>query len=131
MPELYESNFPGFVADAAFLARKKAQLREVFHDPGQMVLVAVDSQGLCGFIWLVVEVDWSGRRRGEISAVFVAPRARRSGVGLNLMEEGEHLLRTNGCSSSHLMVTAQNESAVRLYSKRNFRVTRYQMEKDL
>jgi ribosomal protein S18 acetylase RimI-like enzyme len=131
MPELYESNFPGFQADTDFLARKRAQLREAFRDPGQSVLVAVDEQGVCGFIWLIIEVEYSGRRRGEVAAIHVAERARGAGVGRALMGEGTDVLRSYGCESVHLMVTATNERAVSLYRSLGFEVTRYQMEKPI
>lgn len=131
MPELYESNFPGFVADADFIGRKRAQLREASRDPGQTVLVSVDEQGVSGFIWLVIEVEYSGRRRGEVAAIFVAGRCRGAGVGKALMEEGMSVLRTYGCDTVHLMVTAANESAVKLYEHLGFSVTRYQMERPL
>lgn len=131
MPELYESNFPGFIADSDFLARKRAQLREAARDPGQAVLVSVDEKGICGFIWLVIEVEYSGRRRGEIAAIHVDRRARGAGVGRTLMDEGMALLRTYGCETVHLMVTSTNEAAVSLYESMGFEVTRYQMEKPL
>lgn len=131
MPELYESNFPGFMADAEFLARKRAQMREASRDPGQAILVAEDGAGVCGFIWLVIEVEYSGDRRGEVAALHVAGRARGQGVGRNLMEEGLSLLRTYGCDTVHLMVTASNETAVNLYESLGFAVTRYQMERPL
>jgi len=131
MPDLYESNFPGFRADNDFLARKRAQLREASRDPGQAVLVAADEQGVCGFIWLVIEVEYSGLRRGEVAAVHVDRRRRGQGVGRRLMEEGESLLRTYGCQSVHLMVTSANETAVGLYESLGYAVTRYQMEKVL
>jgi ribosomal protein S18 acetylase RimI-like enzyme len=131
LPELYETNFPGFVADADFLGRKRAQLREAARDPGQAILVCEDVEGLSGFIWLVVEVEYSGRRRGEVAAVHVARHCRGRGIGRALMREAEDLLRTYGCDSVHLMVTASNETAVGLYKDLEYRVTRYQMEKPL
>lgn len=131
LPELYESNFPGFAADMEFLARKRAQLREAARDPGQAVLVAEDSLGLAGFIWLTIEIEHSGRRRGEVSAVHVARRARGHGVGRSLMQEGEALLASYGCEVVQLMVTATNEVAVGLYRDLGFEVTRYQMEKPI
>lgn len=131
MPELYESNFPGFVADPDFLGRKRAQLREAHRDPGQSVMVAEDEQGIAGFIWLVIEVEYSGRRRGEVAAIHVAGRCRGQGVGRLLMQEGMLLLRSYGCDSVHLMVTATNETAVGLYNSLGFTTTRYQMEKPL
>ncbi|MGE5673888.1 MAG: N-acetyltransferase family protein [Mycobacterium leprae] len=131
LPELYESNFPGFVADTEFMSRKRTQLREAARDPGQAVLVAVDELGICGFIWLVIEVEYSGHRRGEVSAVHVAKRARNHGVGRQLMEEGEALLKTYGCETVHLMVTSTNRAAYHLYDNLGYEVTRYQMEKKL
>ncbi len=131
MPELYESNFPSFKADAGFLARKRAQLKEATRDPGQMVLVAEDEHGVAGFIWLVIEVEHSGRRRGEVSAIHVASRCRGMGVGRQLMHEGEMYLLSYGCESVHLMVTSTNEAAVSLYRSEGYEVTRYQMEKPL
>lgn len=131
MPELYESNFPGFRADSDFLARKRAQLREAVRDPGQAVMVSVDESGICGFIWLVIEVEYSGRRRGEVAAIHVDRRSRGTGVGRALMEEGLSLLRTYGCETVHLMVTTDNDAAVHLYESLGFTTTRYQMERAL
>lgn len=131
MPELYESNFPGFAADPEFLARKRTQLRDATRDPGQSVLVAEDEMGVCGFIWLMVEVDYNGRRRGEVSAIHVARRVRGRGVGRQLMEEGEEILRTYGCDTVQLMVTTANAVAVGLYDQLGYKTTRLQMEKPL
>jgi len=131
MPELYESNFPGFVADAEFLARKRSQLREASRDPGQSVMVAEDGSGVCGFIWLTIEVDYNGRRRGEISAIHVSSRSRGQGLGRQLMDEGESILRNYGCDSVQLMVTSANEAAVGLYDNLGYKTTRLQMEKRL
>lgn len=131
IPELYESNFPEFRTDGAFIARKRAQLKEAQHDPAQMVFVATDEQGVCGFVWLMVEIEWSGQRRGEVSAIHVARRVRGTGVGKALMDEALNFFRVNSCASVHLMVTASNEAAVGLYRNMGFAVTRYQMEKQL
>lgn len=131
LPELYESNFPGFVADPGFIARKRAQLREAARTPGQTILVCHDGKGVVGFIWLSVEVEPSGRRRGEVSAIHVASRCRGQGVGRLLMEEGEAVLRSHGCERVHLMVTVTNEAAVGLYESLGYEVARYQMEKPL
>ncbi len=131
MPELYETNFPGFVADPEFLTRRRQSLREAVRDPGQLVLVADEGRGPVGFIWLVLELDAGGRRRGEVAAVYVHSRLRDQGVGRLLMLEGEEILRSWGCHSVHLMVTVSNERAVQLYRNLGFGVTRYQMEKRL
>lgn len=131
LPDLYETNFPGFVVDTEFAVRKRNQLREAVRDAGQAVLVAVDGMGVCGFIWLVIEIDYSGRRRGEVNAIYVARQVRGRGVGRRLMEEGEELLRSYGCHSVMLMVTASNEVAHGLYQDLGYEITRHQMEKPL
>lgn len=131
MPELYETNFPDFSADSEFLARKRAQIRQAARDPGQCILVYEDELGVGGFIWLVVEIEYSGRRRGEVMALHVAKRCRRQGIGRLLMEEGELMLRSQGCDAIHLMVTATNSDALRLYQGLGYSITRYQMEKPI
>jgi len=131
MPELYETNFPGFSADAEFIARKRTQLRAAARDPAQCILVYEDELGVGGFIWLAVELEYSGRRRGEVLAIHVAKRCRGRGIGRMLMQEGEAVLRSHGCESVHLMVTASNTAAVRLYESLGYGVTRYQMEKQI
>jgi ribosomal protein S18 acetylase RimI-like enzyme len=131
LPDLYESNFPGFVADSDFLSRKRAQIRAATRDPGQTLLVAEDGEGLAGFIWLVVEQEWGGARRGEVAAIYVLPRARGKGVGRLMMTEGEAVLRSYGCKKVHLMVTRSNEHAFHLYESHGYQVTRLQMEKEI
>lgn len=131
MPDLYESNFPQFTADPEFLARRRQALREAARDPAQLVLVLEDPHGPAGFVWLGLELDWNGRRRGELAAIYVAPRARGRGLGRLLMQEAEQVFRSWGCRSVHLMVTAANAGAVRLYREMGFQVSRYQMEKGL
>jgi len=131
MPELYESNFPGFIVDVDFMARRRNQLRAAVRDPSQKVLVAEDDLGLCGFVWLSVEQEYSGRRRGEVTALYVHPRARGRGIGRQLMEAGEEHLRACGCHSVMLMVTATNRVARSLYESMGYETTRHQMEKRL
>lgn len=132
LPDLYESNFPGFVADAEFITRKKGQIRSASRDPGQMILVAEDATGLAGFIWLAVEEEWGGTgNRGEVAALYVRPEHRGKGLGRELMAEGEAMLRRYGCRKVHLMVTRSNESAVQLYEALGYKVTRLQMEKSI
>jgi len=131
LPELYEVNFPGFIVDTEFVVRKRSQLLEASHDPGQVVLVAEDSVGVCGFIWLMIEIEYRRRRRGEVSAIYVHPRVRGLGVGRRLMEKGEEYLRAYGCQSVMLMVTASNGVAHGLYESLGYGVTRHQMEKRL
>ena len=131
LPDLFETNFPGFVCDTEFAAFKRRQLHEAALDPGQVVLVAEDSLGVCGFIWLGIETEYRRQARGEVRAIYVHPRVRNQGVGRRLMEHGEAFLVAFGCQSVRLMVTASNAAACRLYDELGYAVTRHQMEKRL
>lgn len=131
LPDLYETNFPGFQADSQFLAASRDRLRVAAVDPRQSVLVAEDRAGLCGFIWVAAEVDYRGLWRGEVRAIYVHPRMRRRGVGRSLMDHGEAYLAACGCHAVTLMVTASNGPACGLYDSLGYRVTRLQMEKPL
>jgi len=131
LPDLYETNFPGFQADAHFLAACRDRLRVAAADPRQAVLVAEDPTGLCGFIWVSAEVDYRGLLRGEVRAIYVHPRMRRRGVGRRLMAHGEAYLAACGCHAVTLMVTAGNRAACCLYDSLGYHVSRHQMEKPL
>lgn len=131
LPDLYETNFPGFMATPEFINRKRQQLRDAQRDPAQTILVAEDSGGVCGFIWLTVEIEYSGRRTGEVAAIYVTPGSRGGGVGKALMREAEEIFRISGVQRIILMVTQANQAALGLYEDLGFAVTRLQMEKEL
>ena len=54
-------------------------------------------------------------RRGMMYHLAVAESRRRKGIGLALMEELERRLRAKGCIRYYLLVTKDNESAVKFY----------------
>ena len=54
-------------------------------------------------------------RRGMMYHLAVAESHRRQGIGLALMEELERRLRAKGCIRYYLLVTKDNESAVKFY----------------
>lgn len=54
-------------------------------------------------------------RRGMMYHLAVADSHRRQGIGLALMEELERRLRAKGCIRYYLLVTKDNESAMKFY----------------
>lgn len=54
-------------------------------------------------------------RRGLVYHLAVEPAFRRRGVGKLLMDELEARLRARGCIRAYLLVTPDNESAMRFY----------------
>ena len=59
-------------------------------------------------------------RRGVVYHLAVAQAARRLGIGDALMTELENRLRQKGCIRSYLLVTRDNEDAMRFYEKRDW-----------
>jgi ribosomal protein S18 acetylase RimI-like enzyme len=59
-------------------------------------------------------------RRGLIYHLAVTASSRSQGIGSRLMDELESRLRAKGCIRSYLMVTVDNEEAMRFYEKRGW-----------
>jgi ribosomal protein S18 acetylase RimI-like enzyme len=59
-------------------------------------------------------------RRGLIYHLAVEAETREAGVGGLLMEELERRLKAKGCLKCYLLVTSDNESAIRFYAKRGW-----------
>lgn len=54
-------------------------------------------------------------RRGMMYHLAVATAYRQQGIGLALMDELERRLRSKGCIRYYLLVTKDNETAIRFY----------------
>ena len=59
-------------------------------------------------------------RRGMMYHLAVAPEFRRGGIGSRLVDELERRLRTRGCIRYYLLVTRDNEEAIRFYEGRGW-----------
>jgi ribosomal protein S18 acetylase RimI-like enzyme len=59
-------------------------------------------------------------RRGLIYHLAVDPAFRKYGVGSLLMDEVERRLKAKGCLKYYLLVTADNENAMRFYEARKW-----------
>ncbi|MEW5870137.1 MAG: GNAT family N-acetyltransferase [Chloroflexota bacterium] len=71
-------------------------------------------------------------RRGIVYHLAVAPDCRQRGVGSLLMEALEERLRARGCIRSYLLVTTDNQEAMRFYEGRGWqRMQLYAYGKDL
>lgn len=80
-------------------------------------------------LFLVAEID--GRlvgtviggfdgRRGVVYHLAVEAGLRARGIGAQLMEELERRLKEKGCIRCYLLVTTENEQAMRFYAKRGW-----------
>ncbi|MCX6035309.1 MAG: GNAT family N-acetyltransferase [Chloroflexi bacterium] len=59
-------------------------------------------------------------RRGMVYHLAVAELSRKQGIGELLMDELERRLKVKGCIRCYLLVTVENECAMRFYEKRGW-----------
>jgi ribosomal protein S18 acetylase RimI-like enzyme len=103
-------------SDAVWLDRASKSTRE--RSAGYL---AMDAPGACGIAW--VTGDNQDSSVGRVLSVWVAPTHRRRGVGRLLINTvvawaGDHEIRT-----LKLMVTSNNETALRFYQSLGFVAT--------
>ncbi len=60
-------------------------------------------------------------RRGMVYHLAVAEPSRKQGIGELLMDELERRLKAKGCIRCYLLVTVENESAMRFYEKHGWK----------
>ena len=71
-------------------------------------------------------------RRGMMYHLAVASQYRHHGVASDLVDELERRLQAKGCSRYYLLVTTDNDSAIRFYERRGWeRMDLYIYAKDL
>jgi ribosomal protein S18 acetylase RimI-like enzyme len=71
-------------------------------------------------------------RRGMMYHLAVDPSYRQNGIGALLMDELERRLRDRGCIRYYLLVTQDNEAAIRFYESRGWqRMDLFAYGKDL
>jgi ribosomal protein S18 acetylase RimI-like enzyme len=88
--------------------------KKLLRDP-DLFLVACLDETIVGTV-----IGGFDGRRGLIYHLAVVQGQREHGIGSQLMDEVEHRLRAKGCIRSYLLVTRENESAMRFYEKRGW-----------
>lgn len=100
------------------ISYSQAELRHYMKRRGAFTLVKEDKEGIAGF--LVAES--SSRGAGHIITIDVLPRARRAGIGSELLRAGEQRLCASGCGAVMLETAVDNESAIRFYKRHGYSV---------
>ena len=83
--------------------------KKVKHDP-DLFLVAINEGKIVGTV-----IGGFDGRRGLIYHLAVTRELREAGIGRMLMEEVEKRMKNKGCNRSYLLVTRDNEYAMRFY----------------
>jgi ribosomal protein S18 acetylase RimI-like enzyme len=101
-------------------------LKKLERDPDLFLVAEVDDQ-IVGSVF----GGFDGRR-GMMYHLAVDSQFRQLGIGALLMDELEHRLRAKGCIRYYLLVTQDNENAIRFYEQRGWvRMDLYAYGKDL
>ena len=83
--------------------------------------LAVDRGSYCGIAGAFL--DQEDPRRAELVSMWVAPTARRTGVGGVLIDAIRSWSKMRGVHTLQLMVTSENLSAIKFYERNGFSMT--------
>ena len=97
------------------LSDEPEEIRKKLRRDPDLFLVAEADGELVGTV-----VGGFDGRRGMVYHLAVARPFREQGIGEKLMDELERRLRAKGCIRCYLLVTTENESAMRFYEKRGW-----------
>ena len=116
-PQLYAQEEQCFQPPDRFSRR---YLRSLVSRPNAVTWVAEENGRLTGFAIVV----WAQRKteiKAYIQTIEVAPDARRSGIGRELLQRIEASVRTAGAALIWLHVEAANAAAIHLYEELGYR----------
>jgi len=97
----------------------KEYIANLLESSNAVSLVAKVNDEIVGFIIGAVE-HFGGIKVGHVYTIDVALKHRRTGVGLQLLEELEHMFLEKGVATSYLEVRIDNEAARQLYRKNGY-----------
>jgi GNAT superfamily N-acetyltransferase len=103
-------------------------------EDGVLVLVAERRDRIVGYAYAAIEpLSWKELRDecGFVHDLLVADEARRSGVGEALLDRAIEWLREQGMPRVVLWTSPHNESARRLFERRDFRPTMIEMTREI
>lgn len=98
----------------------------------KVFVVEDDSHAFLGYLWVGESNNMmTGKKQGFIYDIFVGREFRGKGIGKKLLEKAVDFCRERGYSRILLMVSASNETAVRLYDRMGFKAEQTYMGKVL
>jgi [ribosomal protein S18]-alanine N-acetyltransferase len=97
----------------------KRQLAYLLTDYNSIGLVAKTDNGIAGFIISQVEIE-NDTSYGHIITINVASPYRRKGIGSQMLQEIEKILKEKGVNECHLEVREDNSAALKLYQKSGY-----------
>ena len=113
------------------------QILEVFdrlsrRETDRIFVAEDENHAFLGYLWIGEGSNMmTGLKHGYIYDIFVKEEFRGKGIGKILLEKAESYCREKGYSRILLMVSVNNETATRLYSKMGFKAEQTYMAKVL
>jgi len=98
------------------ISYSKEELRHYMKRRGAFTLVREDEHGIAGFL----VAEQSRRGTGHIITIDVLPRARRSGMGSELLNAAEDRLRRARSEGVLLETAVDNDAAIRFYKRHGY-----------
>jgi ribosomal protein S18 acetylase RimI-like enzyme len=106
-----------------------ADIKKASTDPSQKVIIAQVGDDIAGFI-VLEEYEEPDGRLGYISNIHVAKGYRGRGIGKHLLTIAEEHFKKKNIMRLQLEVVETNRSALGLYTKRGYKLTRYDSPKN-
>lgn len=97
----------------------KEYIANLLKSPNAVSLVAKTNHEIVGFIVGMIE-NYGRVKVGHVYTIDVAPKHRRVGVGLRLLDKLEHIFLENNVKTSYLEVRIDNKAARELYRKKGY-----------
>jgi ribosomal protein S18 acetylase RimI-like enzyme len=99
---------------------------------GEIFIAEDERRRFIGYLFVGGISDMmTGLNYGFIYDIFVEEKSRGKGIGKLLLEKAEDYCRKKGYSRIALMVSTENDSAIRLYSRIGFKPEQMHMAKEL
>ena len=129
--EIYEANFPGFLADRQFIRDYADQLRRAIHNTDEGVFVLETERRARGFLWVALISTMVEPCVGYIKNIYVAPELRGRGHARRMLRFAEAWCLRKGVSRISLDASCCNGRAIGIYQQAGYETVRVRMEKCL
>ena len=108
----------------------KGEFRKFVSSPKQIILFITDNKKDIGYL---SGTFFKGlyKKTGYIDDIFIFEKFRKKGYAILLISEFCSLLNKKGFDNCELGVYPNNKKAISLYKKLDFKITHYDMEKNL
>lgn len=125
-----KKSFPNREIDEGYFFSRVGTLKQYIKENNATVYAVKNEIGLLGFIWFFVKVSVD-EKVIHIVHFIVDEKHRGYGVGTKLLNKVEEYSFKKDIGTIELLVTKDNNEAVKFYENRDFQIERFVMKKRL